>query len=137
MLSAPEFVVRAFIDRINSHDSDAIVALVTPGHVFTDSLGNRIKGRSALLSAWQGYFSLFPNYRISVSHVLAVGPVVAVFGIASATLANVRKAPQRSWSIPAPFRPFFHSGLRPTAGRDIVAGRLVEGDAADVLGGAS
>lgn len=112
MLSAPEFVVRDFIDRINSHDPGAIVALCTPGHVFTDSLGNRIKGRSALLPAWQGYFSLFPNYRIAVSHVLAVGPVVAVFGIASATVAKARKTPHSSWSIPA-------------AWRAVVKGRLV------------
>ena len=111
MSSDPESTVRAFIDRINSHDPGAIVALCTPGHVFTDSLGNRIKGRSALLPAWQGYFSHFPNYRIAVSHVLAVGPVVAVFGIASATLANTRKAPHSSWSIPAAWRAVIRSRL--------------------------
>jgi ketosteroid isomerase-like protein len=112
MSSVSESVVRAFIARINSHDPKAVVALCTPGHVFTDSLGNRIKGRSALLPAWQGYFAIFPNYRIAVSHVLAVGPIVAVFGIASATLANARKAPRSSWSIPA-------------AWRAVVRGRLV------------
>jgi ketosteroid isomerase-like protein len=112
MLSVSESIVRAFIDRINAHDPSAIVALCTPGHVFTDSLGNRIKGRTALLPAWQGYFSLFPNYRVTVSHVLAAGPIVAVFGIASATLANTRKAPHSSWSIPA-------------AWRAVVTGRLI------------
>lgn len=104
MLSSPESVVRAFIDRINSHDPGAIVALGTSDHVFTDSLGNRIKGRAALLPAWQGYVSLFPNYRVAVSHFLAVGPVVGVFGVASATLANAPRGPHSSWSIPAAWR---------------------------------
>ncbi|MFI5179790.1 MAG: nuclear transport factor 2 family protein [Thermoanaerobaculia bacterium] len=104
MSSVSESTVRAFIVRINSHDPGAIVALCTSDHVFTDSLGNRIKGRAALLPAWQGYFSLFPNYRVAVSHILAVGPVVGVFGTASATLANVPGTSHSSWSIPAAWR---------------------------------
>jgi ketosteroid isomerase-like protein len=111
MSSVSESVVRAFIARINSHDPKAVVALCTPGHVFTDSLGNHVKGRSALLPAWRGYFALFPNYRIAVSHVLAVGPVVAVFGIASGTLVKARGAPPSSWSIPAAWRAVVRSRL--------------------------
>jgi ketosteroid isomerase-like protein len=109
--SDPESVVRAFIDRVNSHDPRAIVALCTSGHVSTDSLGNQIRGRAALLSAWQGYLSLFPDYRIAVSNILAAGSTVAVFGIASATLATARKAPHRSWSIPAAWRAVVKAGL--------------------------
>jgi ketosteroid isomerase-like protein len=104
MSSLSESVVRSFIDSINSHEPGTIVALCTPDHLFIDSLGNRIKGRAAVLPAWQGYFSLFPNYRVAISHVLAVGPVVAVFGIASARIAIARKAPHSSWSIPAAWR---------------------------------
>jgi hypothetical protein len=73
MLTAPESIVRDFIRRINDHDPEGVVRLCTPLHVFTDSLGNRLTGRAALLPAWRGYFSLFPNYRVRVSALFARG----------------------------------------------------------------
>ena len=102
--------IRRFIQRINAHDADGIVALCTPGHVFTDSLGHRMIGRAALVPAWKGYFALFPNYHVHVSRLLASGGVVAVFGSAGGTLAGAESDAASSWSIPAAFRAVIRNG---------------------------
>jgi ketosteroid isomerase-like protein len=111
MPATPEATVRRFIRRINAHDPEGLVRLCTPGHVFTDSLGSRLTGRAALLPAWQGYFSLFPNYRVRVARLFASGSIVAVFGSASGTLAGARDPSASSWSIPAAWRAVVRHGL--------------------------
>lgn len=111
MSTTPESIVRSFIRRINAHDPEGLVRLCTPGHVFTDSLGRRLIGRAVLLRAWQGYFSLFPNYRIRVFKLFASGSVVAVFGSAGGTLAGAKDSSASSWSIPAAWRAVIRHGL--------------------------
>jgi ketosteroid isomerase-like protein len=111
MSPSPESTVRSFIRRINAHDPEGLIKLCTPGHVFTDSLGRRLTGHVALLPAWQGYFSLFPNYRVRVSKLFASGSVVAVFGSAGGTLAGAKDSSVSSWSIPAAWRAVVRHGL--------------------------
>lgn len=111
MPTTPESTVRSFIRRINAHDPEGLVRLCTPGHVFTDSLGRCLTGRAALLPAWQGYFSLFPNYRVRVSRLFASGSIVAVFGSAGGTLAGAKDPSVSSWSIPAAWRAVVRHGL--------------------------
>lgn len=38
---SPPDAVRAFVKRINAHDSDGLIALMAPQYAFVDSLGNR------------------------------------------------------------------------------------------------
>lgn len=125
MLTAPESIVRDFIRRINDHDPEGVVRLCTPLHVFTDSLGNRITGRAALLPAWRGYFSLFPNYRVRVSALFARGNVVAVFGSAGGTLAGSRDPSTASWSIPAAWRAVIRHRLVAQRGGPLVPAKGV------------
>lgn len=54
-----EATVRKFLDRINAHDSQGVVALCTSDHIFVDSLGTELSGLSGLEQAWVGYFALF------------------------------------------------------------------------------
>lgn len=107
----PEAIVRIFIRRINAHDPEGLVRLCTPTHAFTDSLGITLTGRTALLRAWRGYFSLFPNYRIRVSALFARRNVVAAFGSAAGTLAGAAHPTASTWSVPAAWRAVVRHGL--------------------------
>jgi hypothetical protein len=97
-------VVRQYIDAINRHDSAAIVALASPDHRFIDSLGEELPA-GPLLSAWEAYFRMVPDYRIEViewaesdTSVLAVGKASGTF-TSDGTLHQ-----QNAWSIPAAWR---------------------------------
>ena len=95
-----EAIVRAFVARINAHDSSGLLALCAPDHVFIDSLGTRLSGAPQLEQAWDKYFSFFPDYRIEVDTIVSAGPVVLMSGRASATFSGSGT----SWRIPAAWR---------------------------------
>ena len=42
-----------FVAAINSHDVETLVALMAPGHVFVDSLGNWIEGVVTMRTGWR------------------------------------------------------------------------------------
>jgi ketosteroid isomerase-like protein len=92
--------VRKFVDRINAHDSQGVVALCTPDHIFVDSLGTELSGLSGLEQAWVGYFALFADYRIEIETLISASNLVMVSGWASATHGQSG----RSWRIPAAWR---------------------------------
>jgi ketosteroid isomerase-like protein len=48
----------AFVRAINKRNVDAIAALMTPRHLFVDSLGTRFRGRELLREGWRAYFDL-------------------------------------------------------------------------------
>jgi ketosteroid isomerase-like protein len=82
----PAGVARAFVDRINDHDVDGLVALMTEDHVFIDALGARTTGRKQLRKAWKSYFEAFRDYRITVRELLPAGETVTVSGRVRATV---------------------------------------------------
>jgi ketosteroid isomerase-like protein len=43
-----------FACAINQQDVAAIVALMTPDHLFVDGLGNQMRGAAAMEAAWRG-----------------------------------------------------------------------------------
>jgi ketosteroid isomerase-like protein len=65
--------VEAFIGAINSGDVDAISACMAEDHVFIDSLGNRVAGRTAMTQGWRTYLAMFPDYRIYVENIISEG----------------------------------------------------------------
>jgi ketosteroid isomerase-like protein len=95
-----EKIVREYIARINAHDPSGIVALGTSDHLFVDSLGSRLYGRTRLEQAWRGYFALFPDYRIEIHGMVAAGDLVLACGWAAGTHAPSGAA----WRIPAAWR---------------------------------
>ncbi len=101
MSKAAEAIVRSFVERINAHDPEGLLALCSSDHVFIDSLGNTLTGYEALLHAWRGYFARFPDYRVEITTVFSTGHHVAAFGKASGTLAGASAASHSSWTIPA------------------------------------
>jgi ketosteroid isomerase-like protein len=104
-------VALAFVAKINSHDVDGIVELMTPDHVFVDGLGTTFRGAEKMRQGWMGYFALFPDYTIEVTDEFSRGDVVAMFGKALGTLAVNGKLPrENSWEIPAAWRAVVKQG---------------------------
>ncbi len=66
MSGAAEAVAREFVRAINRQDGQALAALMTEEHCFTDSLGNSVRGRAAMRAGWVGYFKMAPDYAIAV-----------------------------------------------------------------------
>jgi len=103
---ANEQAVLAFIDCINRHDAEGVIALCAPAHIFVDSLGNRMSGAASLRAGWAGYFSLFPDYRIEVDHLAAEGDTFLLAGRAAGT----HVASGTAWEIPAAWRAKVRAG---------------------------
>lgn len=98
----PVEVILTFLERINQHDVDGLVNLMSEDHVFIDSLGNRFQGRENLKAGWHSYFRMCPDYKVSHEEILAHGNIVAVFGSAGGTIAAKSELePGNRWRIPA------------------------------------
>ncbi|HXZ39835.1 MAG TPA: nuclear transport factor 2 family protein, partial [Terriglobales bacterium] len=94
--------VLKFLEKINQHDVDGLVSLMSEQPVLVDSLGNRFEGREKLRAGWQSYFKMCPDYTVSHEEIFDHGNIVAVFGSAGGTIAakGELKAENR-WRVPA------------------------------------
>jgi ketosteroid isomerase-like protein len=98
-------VALAFVARINAHDVDGIVGLLTPDHVFIDSLGSTLRGPDSLRQGWKAYLERFPDYAVEVTEQLCRGHVVVLLGKARGTYrVNGRLPRENFWEIPAAWR---------------------------------
>ncbi|HEY6351362.1 MAG TPA: nuclear transport factor 2 family protein [Candidatus Angelobacter sp.] len=98
-------VVLKFEQLINGRNAEAVCSLLTEESIFIDSLGNRIEGRARLLSAWQGYFKMVPDYSISHEEIFAMGETVAMFGTAQGTFSGGTEPEKENfWKTPAAWR---------------------------------
>ena len=95
-----ERAVRAFVAAINAHDPGAIMARCAPGHVFVDSLGDRVTDPDRIQRGWAWYFATFPDYRIEIETLAIASDCVLMSGSASGTHA----ASGTPWSIPAAWK---------------------------------
>jgi len=66
-------VVLAFVGAINAGNANALRALMTEDHTFTDARGNSFSGAEKMLSGWQHFFHVYPDYRINIKHTFADG----------------------------------------------------------------
>jgi len=101
-MRSPVDVVLAFLEKINQHDVEGLVGLLSEDHVFVDSLGSPLQGREKLRAGWRSYFTMCPDYSVSHEEIFASGNVVATFGSAGGTISTQGelKAENR-WRIPA------------------------------------
>ena len=93
-----------FVDAINCHDVAALAALLAEDHVFVDSLGNRVQGRSAMQAGWRGYFGMCPDYWLKPDTVLVDDETVLAAGEAGGTIDGVM------WRIPAAWKAVVRDG---------------------------
>ena len=104
-------VALAFVDAINRHDVEALVALMTEDHCFVDGLGKVFRGRQQMKNGWIGYFGWFPDYSVKLDQSLSQDNVVALFGFAQGTYAvNGKLSPESHWEIPAAWKAVVRGG---------------------------
>jgi ketosteroid isomerase-like protein len=111
-MSTAQQIAQRLVAHINSHDVDAIAALLTADHRFIDSLGVVVQGREALRAGWRQYFRLVPDYRIDIEHVLADGEHVVLLGIARGTYTpDGTLSPKNAWTTPGAWRALINEQL--------------------------
>ena len=93
-----------WLGAINAHDVDMLVALMSPDHVFIDSLGDRISGIVTMEAGWRGYFAMCPDYWIAKELMLAQRDTLLLAGEAGGTING------RSWRTPAAWRAIVRNG---------------------------
>jgi len=104
-------VALAFVAKINSHDVNSLVELMTVDHVFVDGLGSTFRGTEQMRQGWKAYFTWFPDYAIEVTDQFNRGDVVAMFGKARGTFAvNGNLSRENFWEIPAAWRAIVKGG---------------------------
>lgn len=102
--ASPIETFRQFATAINSHDVPTLTALMTPDHVFVDSLGNRAQGATTMEIAWHGYFAMCPDYWIRADDVIAEGGTVLAAGEAGGTIDGI------AWRTPAAWKAVIRDG---------------------------
>jgi ketosteroid isomerase-like protein len=101
----PIDVVLAFVDTINRHDVKALVDIMSEDYTFIDSEGSVIKGREDMRKGWIAYFTLIPDYQISISETMQTPNAVGIFGLARGTYAVQGKLlEENKWEMPAAWR---------------------------------
>ncbi len=104
-------VAMAFVAKINAHDMNGLVALMTPDHLFVDALNNSFRGVEQMRQGWKFYFGMFPDYAIEVMDEFSRGDLVGMFGKARGTFAVNGKLPRENfWEIPAAWRAVVKDG---------------------------
>lgn len=91
--------VALFVSAINRRSIDDMIAMMTPDHLFVDSMGREILGRLAMREAWLEYFRLIDGYRIEVEEVFEKGTRVVVIGRAHGICWT--EDGDARWSVPA------------------------------------
>ena len=90
--------LKNFVNAINRHDVDALTALMSPDHLFVDSLGNRVQGATRVQVGWRSYFTLCLDYRIQIDTIISdLGTVLAV-GEAGGSIDGI------PWRTPAAWK---------------------------------
>ncbi len=78
---------------------------MTGDHRMLDSLGNLMVGRDTMRAAWQGYFAMVPDYKISIDMTFAEGDDAILCGVAGGTYAPGGKMdPSNAWRTPVALR---------------------------------
>jgi ketosteroid isomerase-like protein len=101
---SPKDVFTLFVAAINRHDTPALASLLTPDHVFVDSLGHRVEGAAPMEAGWRGYFAMCPDYWIRPEQVIAEDSIVLATGAAGGTIQGV------TWETPAAWKAVIRAG---------------------------
>ncbi len=93
-----------FVAAINGHDIEALKSLMTPDHLFVDSLGNRVQGAESMRTGWHGYFAMCPDFWIRVQNLLSEKETVLATGEAGGTIDST------AWQTPAAWQAIVSDG---------------------------
>jgi len=104
LVIAMKKTVLKFIERINAHDVDGIMALVHDQYEYVNSSGEHFRDRQFIRETWEAQFKNHPDYKITVQRVIADEEGVGIFGTAEGTYAP--DGPMREedhWEVPSAF----------------------------------
>lgn len=105
MSDSPIVAAQAFVRAINRQDTEALAALMTPEHRFTDSLGNVFVGREAMRAGWAMYFRSVPDYSLAIEESFADGQTVVMLGLAQGTYSPDGSLKEENrWTTPVALR---------------------------------
>jgi ketosteroid isomerase-like protein len=110
--NSPESVAHAFLRAINRQSVDELIALMSPGHRFIDSLGVVVEGREKLREGWTAYFRMVPDYAVAIEETYPSERAVVLLGVAQGTFT--RDGALRSenrWQTPVAVRALIDDGL--------------------------
>jgi ketosteroid isomerase-like protein len=93
-----------FVAAINGHDIEALTSLMTPDHLFVDSVGNRVQGAESMRTGWRVYFAMCPDYWIRVQKLMAEKETVLATGGAGGTIDST------AWQTPAAWQAVVSGG---------------------------
>ena len=78
---------------------------MTEDHTFVDSGGTVVSGRDKMIEGWDGYFQMFPDFRVEIDCLLEDGALVAAFGSTSGTYNGKRGLiPENRIEMPAAWK---------------------------------
>lgn len=104
-------IINCFVKAINNHDIDQILNLMTDDHVFIDGQDNKHVGKEGMKEGWEGYYKLFPDYRIEIIDVVANDPVFGLFGYVDGTYLGVKNESNSNfWRTPASWKAIVRNG---------------------------
>ena len=101
----PSRTFKQFVTAINNHDLQALRELMSPDHIFVDSLGNRVQGVASMHAGWRGYFTMCPDYWIRLDETISEGSTVLAVGEAGGTIDGA------SWRTPAAWKAVIRDNL--------------------------
>jgi ketosteroid isomerase-like protein len=102
---SPLEITQRFVERLNAHDLDGMVALLSQDHRFLDSLGTEARGRETLREGWRAYFRMVPDYQVVVERTFNDGRDVILVGVARGTYtADGKLSKVNAWTTPAVWR---------------------------------
>jgi ketosteroid isomerase-like protein len=97
--------VLEFVERINAHDVDGILGLMSDDYRFINSAGDTFRGSAFMRATWRAHFAQYPDFQIRVQRVISDDEGVAVFGVAEGTLTREdgQILEENHWEIPSAF----------------------------------
>ncbi len=103
--------ILAFVEKINAHDVEGLADLMSENHLFVDSLGSVQKGREKMREGWRGYFTLFPDYNISVLEIFEKDGTFVLLGSARGTYSVEGSLMEENrWEVPAAWKAVIKDG---------------------------
>ena len=95
-------VLYNFVNAINEHNIDKIYPLMDNDFIFLDAWGGKSIGKDQMKNGWEGYFKMFPDYKIEIMDIYFDGNKMAVFGFAGGTFENKKtETNENYWRVPA------------------------------------
>jgi ketosteroid isomerase-like protein len=81
-------VIKGFVKAINKQDLAKMESLMTADHTYVDVDGTEASGKRDMVDGWRTFFQSFPDFHISIDHILQKESLLALFGRWTGTFAG-------------------------------------------------